>query len=119
VRIARDRRGRGEAAAARIALDEVGEPCRARGGRDERVEVVLTQHLVDALATREAVVAGERLQIFLRVQAALLRGVHEVLLAEVRHHLVLVRLVERDDVGEGADLGIRRPLLQVQPPCRP
>jgi hypothetical protein len=89
VRVARDRRGRGEAAAARVALDEVGEPRRARGGCHERVEVVVGEHLVDAFGARKPAVGGERVEILLRIEAALLLRVDEVLLPEVRHHLSL------------------------------
>src|SRR6185437_12003266 len=88
-----------EASAARIALDEVDEPGGLAGRSDQRVEAIVRERLVDVLA-REAAVRRERLAVLVALQAALRLRCEEELLAEVRHLLRRVRLVERDDVGE-------------------
>ena len=97
-----------------IAVDEIGGPWRAAGGRDDRIERVLREHHVQSFAPREPLILGERVAICLIGERSLLLRLQEQLLPEVRHLGRLVRLVECNHVRERFDPRARRPRREVR-----
>ena len=83
------------------SVSQAGPPV----GATMRVELVLIHDRVDALGPRQPTVLVQRLQVGRVRERPLLLRLQEQLLAEVRHLLCAVRLVEGDHVGEGLARG--------------
>ena len=58
MRITRYCRGRRASARVVISRDPIDQPRRSRGGRDDRVHLMLLQHRIDTFRARQAVIAG-------------------------------------------------------------
>jgi len=101
-----------------VAVDEIGEPGRAAGRCDERVEPILGQCLVDPFVARNPATLCERVTVCGALESAALCSHRQQFLAEVRHLPVAVPLVECDQVIHRTNRRGRRELRQVlRKPC--
>src|ERR1700681_2057207 len=81
-----------------VAIDQVGKPCRACRGRDERVEFELVHDEVDALGAAEFLIQRQRIEIFFCVERTLLLRLEKNILPEVRHFPVAIAFVELNHI---------------------
>ena len=114
VGVAGDRRRAGAVAAVEaVAADVVGEPRRTGRRRHDRVEAVLVHERVDAVGARRPLDGRDRLPVLGRVERGRRLGDDQPLLAEERHLLVAVRLVEGDELGQALDRRAGAQALEV------
>ena len=96
-----------------VAVDEIGQPGRPARRRHQRIELVLVQHLVDALLARVAAVIVQRVLVFFFPQPGGGLRLHQVFLREKDHLLVGVLDVVGHQVGHVPDGRMRRIAGQV------
>src|SRR6266404_3490283 len=97
VRIAGDRRRGRVAAGEVIAIDPVSSPARAACGRDQRIELVLVHHKINAFFARQAMVLRQGVAISFVSQRPFRLRFDKKILAKVRHLAIAILLVEVDD----------------------
>src|SRR5579864_5300376 len=80
-----------------ISIDQIGEPRRSSSRSDQCVQVVLIHNRVDTLGTRQLMIPGYSVEIFFLAEGSFPFRLHEKVLAEIRHLLLAIAIIEFDD----------------------